>query len=175
MLPPRAVHWALLLGLCLLPGCGADAGPDVPPGRYRLYVEGSVTDTLRGTARLQFREQGRVGLELGPRNGPGLSIELVAETRDDPANRLPPGRYNVVATGLYPDGLPPNPSRPPEALVILSTGNAQFVGTKGHLSITPLNADAVGARLRVDMRSRHGGRPASRSIRVTGVLRASAP
>jgi hypothetical protein len=175
MPPHRAVHWALLLGVFLLPGCGADAGPDVPPGRYRLYVEGSITDTLRGTARLQFREQGRVGLELGPRNGPGLSIELVAETHGDSTNQLSPGRYDVVATGLYPDGLPPNPPRPSDALVILSTGDAQFVGTKGHLSVTPLNADAVGARLRVDMRSRYRGRSSSRSVRVTGVLHALAP
>lgn len=171
----RASFWSLLLGLLLLPGCGADAGPDVAPGRYRLFLTGSLTDTLRGPARLQVRTQGHAGLELGPRTGPGGSIELVAHTRPDAPEELRPGRYEVVDTGLYPLRHRADASRPAEALVVLSTRRGQFIATEGHLTVTRLNAETVDARLRVEMRRRHGASSVPRTVRVTGVLRAAAP
>jgi len=172
----RASFWSLLLALLLvLPGCGADAGLDVSPGRYRLYLTGGLTDTLRGPARLQFRKQGHAGLELGSRTGPGGSIELVADPLPGAPNELRPGRYEVVDTGLYPLSRRADSSRPAEALVVLSTDRGQFIATEGHLSVTRLNAETVGARLRVEMRRRHSAPAVPRTVRVTGVLHAAAP
>jgi len=175
--PPcgRAALWSLLLSLLLvLPGCGADAGLDVAPGRYRLSLTGSLTDTLQGPARLQFRKQGHAGLELGPRTGPGGSIELVTGTPPGASDALRPGRYEAVEAGFYPLRRRADTSRPAEALVVL-TPEGEFIATEGHLSVTRLNAETVDARLRVEMRRRHSALAVPRTVRVTGVLRAAAP
>jgi len=172
--PSRVARWCTLLGVLLLSfGCGTDSGAEVAAGRYRLYVEGSVTDTLRGPALLRRQGNEHVGIELGPQDGPGMSIELTSRGGDDngPA-QVRTGRYNVMAAGLRTSSREPSLTG---ALAVLSVAGIQFVGTRGHLSVTRVEEDAVAATLRLEMDGRASGSPGERSVHVTGVLRARAP
>ena len=159
------------LGL-LLVGCGTEPEPDVAEGRYRLYVEGGLTDTLTGSAVYRQQENGRVGIELGPRDGPGLSIELTSTDRSrDPSGireGMPPGRYNVVPASLLDRARADSLSG---LIAFLSVADRHFTATRGHLSVTHAGNGTVSGRLAVKMAERTGGP----SVRVTGVLRATRP
>jgi len=177
-MPPRiasALSCACLV--VLLIGCGGGTDLDVSEGRYRLYVEGDVTDTLSGPAVVRVQQNGHVGLELGMRDGPGLSIGLTPAARaSDSANASPtpvaPGRYDVVATSLL-DG--PSADSLFGLIAFLSVADHQFVATQGHLSVSEAGNGTVGATLDFEMTEQGNDTPAERTVRVTGVLRATRP
>lgn len=152
----------------LLIGCGSEPEPDVTEGRYRLYVEGSLTDTLTGPAIVRTQHNGRVGIELGTRDGPGLSIELTSTNRSETRSWMPPGRYNVVPASLLDS--PPADSGS-SLIAFLSVADAHFVATRGRLSVTHVGDETMAGKLAIEMAERAGGR----SVRVTGVLRATRP
>jgi hypothetical protein len=167
---------AALLALLLI-GCGGGSGLDVAEGRYRLYVEGSLTDTLTGPALVRTYRNGHVGIELGPRDGPGLSMELKPPPQPDrrangSAPSVPPRRYDVVAASLL-DGAPADSLS--GLMAFLSLADFQFTATQGHFSVTQAGGGTVGGRLDVEMTDRGDAAPGERTVRVTGVLWATAP
>ena len=179
-MPARALPIVVvaLLGL-FLGGCGGESDLDVAAGQYRLHVEGAVADTLAGAAVLRPLQAGRTGVELGERDGPGLSMELTSPPRSDrrtaaAPTRLSRGRYPVV-TGTLLDA----PSSVSDSLVgvraFLSLGNATFVATQGHLSVTHAADGRLEGTLDLEMRERTRTVTAPRTVRVTGALRATTP
>jgi len=169
-----------LSGACLvilLIGCGSGTDLDVAEGRYRLYLKGHLTDTLSGPAIVRTQQNGHVGLELGDRDGSGLSIELARTPRsNDSANVAPPpvsaGRYDVVAGSLLDA---PSADSLSGLLAFLSVADREFVATQGHLSVTETGDGMVGGTLEFEMAERESDTPGERTVRVTGVLRATAP
>jgi len=169
-----------LFGVCLvllLIGCGRGTDLDVAEGRYRLYVEGHLVDTLSGPAVVRTQQNGHVGLELGNRDGPGLSIELTPAARPNhDANSSPPsvsaGRYEVVAASLL-NG--PSADSLSGLVAFLSMADLQFVATQGHLSVTETRDGTVGGTLEFEMAEQESDTPGERTVRVTGVLRATTP
>jgi hypothetical protein len=162
----RACSGVFLAAVVLLGiACGADTDLGVAEGRYRLCVEGSLADTLTGPAVLRPRRNGRLGIELGPRNGSGLSLELTTSPQTS-------GRYEVVGPrrvdGSGADSLQ-------GLIAFLSVADAQFAATRGRLSATEAGAGAIGGTLDVEMKERRDGPLGDRSVRVTGVLRATRP
>lgn len=180
-MPARVVSVgvAVLLGL-LLTGCGRESGLDVAEGQYRLQVAGAMTDTLTGAAVLRASSAGRTGIELGAREGPGLSIEIasVHQTEQRAAtSRAPvsPGRY-VVVSGTLLDASSASPDSLSGVLAFLSLTETMFVATQGHLSVTHVGNGTLDGTLDLRMRERgRAGAAAPRTIRVTGALRATAP
>lgn len=175
-MPPRVVSAlsCAFVGLALLLiGCGSEPEPDVTEGRYRLYVEGSLTDTLTGPAIVRTQRNGGVGIELGKRDGSGLSIELTPANRSgDPSGlqgEMPPGRYTVVPSSLL--GGSPADSVSGLIAAFLSVADRHFTATRGRLSVTGVGDGTVAGRIDFEMAERAGGR----SVRVTGVLRATRP
>lgn len=152
---------AILVGV----GCGSESDLGVAAGRYQLYVEGSLTDTLTGPAVLRPRRNGRLGIELGPRGGSGLSLELTTSPRTS-------GRYEVVRPGLVDE---PQADSLLGLLAFLSAADARFAATQGRLSVTEVGPETIGGTLDVEMRERSDGPLGERSVRVTGVLRATRP
>lgn len=165
-MPPRISPALLCVGLgltLLLVGCGDETELDVAEGRYRLHVEGGLTDTLTGPAVLDSQRDGRLGIELGKRDGPGMSIELVPPPSDS-------GRYEVVAAELLHS--PPSDNLT-GLIAFLSVTGAQFTATNGFLSVTHVDDESVAGTLDVEMEEQ--GSTGDRSVRVRGVLRASDP
>ena len=161
----------------LLIGCGSETDLDVAEGRYRLYVEGHLTDTLSGPAVVRTQQNGHVGFELGERGGPGLSMELTSPTRsNDGVDASPapvsPGRYDVVAGSLLNA---PSADSLSGLVAFLSVADLQFVATQGHLSVSETGDGMVGGTLEFEMVERESDTPGERTVRVTGVLRATAP
>ena len=130
-------------------GCGSESDLGVAAGRYQLYVEGSLTDTLTGPAVLRPRRNGRLGIELGPRDGSGLSVELTTSPQTS-------GHYEVVGPGLL-DGSQADSL--PGFVAFLSVADAQFAATRGRLSVTEAETETIGGTLDVEMK-RAQGRPA---------------
>ncbi len=168
-----------LVLVLLMAGCGDETGLDVAKGRYRLFVEGSLTDTLTGPSFVRAQRNGHVGIELGPRDGPGLSIELASPPRPDPdadgsliRSRVQPGRYDVVAASLL-NG--PRADSLTGLLAFLSVNDAEFEATQGHLLVTHIGDGSVGGTFDMKMKERTNGPLGDRSVRVTGVLRATPP
>ena len=161
--------------LSLLIGCGGGSGLDVEEGRYRLYVTGNLADTLTGPAIVRPQQNGHVGFELGARDGPGLSIELKPRphrgTTMSPL-QVSPGRYDVVAASLL-DG--PSADSLSGILAFLSLSDFQFTATRGHLSVQHAGEGRVGGRIDLEMAERESDTPGERTVRVTGVLRATTP
>lgn len=147
------------------PGCGSESDLGVAEGRYQLYVEGSLTDTLTGPAVLRSQRNGHLGIELGPRDGSGLSLELTTSPQAS-------GRYDVVGPGLL-DG--PQADSLLGVIAFLSVADAQFAATQGRFSVTEVGAETVGGTLDVEMEERRDDPLGDRSVRVTGVLRATRP
>lgn len=177
-MPPRVASAlsAALLAFLLI-GCGGGSGLDVAEGQYRLYVEGSLTDTLTGPAIVRTYRNGHVGIELGERDGPGLSIELRPPPQSDrsangSAPSVPPRRYDVVAPSLL-DGTPTDSLS--GFVAFLSLADFQFAATQGYLTVTRASGGTVGGRLDVEMTEQEDAAPGERTVRVTGVLRATAP
>ena len=160
-----ARYWLLLfLGGLLLVGCGGKGTPpDVPAGRFTAHVVGSVSDTLTGQVHYRMDDGALIGLELGAREGPGLSIEL--EPRP-PALRT----YEVIEAELF------NTDRPesaPGILAFLTVDAAQFEATDGSLELTYLNDEQVGATFFFLMEGDFENGPSDApSVKVTGALNA---
>lgn len=177
MCPRVASALFCLCVVLLLAGCGEESGLDVAEGQYRLYVEGHLTDTLSGPATVRPRRNGRVGLELGTREGPGLSIELTPPSQPDRSadpsrTQVAPGRYDVVAAPLL--------ERPPAdslagLLAFLSVDDAKFAATEGHFVVTHVGAETVEGRLHLEMTEQGNEALGGRTVWVTGALRAKAP
>ncbi|MFB6279973.1 MAG: hypothetical protein ABEK75_10760 [Salinibacter sp.] len=162
----RACSGVLLVAVVLLGiGCRAETDLGVAVGRYQLYVEGSLTDTLSGPAVLRPRRNGRLGIELGPRGGSGLSLELTRSPQTS-------GRYEVMGPGLL-NGVQADSLR--GLIAFLSVADAQFAATQGRFSVTEVGPETIGGTLDVEMRERSDGPLGERSVRVTGVLRATRP
>jgi len=169
-----------LFGVCLvllLIGCGRGTDLDVAEGRYRLYLKGHLTDTLSGPAIVRTQQNGHVGLELGDRDGSGLSIELTPAARPDrdaspPPSSVSPGRYDVVASSLLDA---PSADSLSGLLAFLSVADREFVATQGHFSVTEARDGTVGGTLEFEMAERESDTPGERTVRVTGVLRATTP
>ncbi|MFB6274178.1 MAG: hypothetical protein ABEL51_14920 [Salinibacter sp.] len=171
--------FAVLLGLASVGGCGGGTGLDVAEGRYRLYVKGSLTDTLTGPARVHVRRNARIGIELGTRDGPGLSIEVASPPRAKSGEegggirtRVRTRRYDVVAASLL-NG--PHADSLSGLLAFLSVNGTEFAATQGHLSVTHVGDGSVGGTFGFKMGERADGRPGVRRVRVTGALWATRP
>jgi len=155
---------SVLLGGLLLVGCGGQgAEPDVSEGRFTAYVEGAVSDTLRGVARARHEDDALVGLELGEQGESGLSIELEPH---------PPGlrSYEVVDPQVFRmdrrDGAP-------DGLAFLHLDRTAFEATGGTLELTYVSEEQVGATFTFRMEGalvERGGDAAS--IEVTGEVNA---
>jgi hypothetical protein len=158
-------HWLpLFLGTLLLVGCeGKGTPPEVPAGRFTAHVEGSVSDTLTGPAHYRMDDGALVGLELGAKDGPGLSMELEPQP---PALRT----YEIIDAELF------NMERagsPPGLLAFLTVGTAQFEATDGSLELTYLNDEQVGASFSFLMEGDYENGPSDApSVKVTGTLNA---
>jgi hypothetical protein len=154
----------MLLGALLFAGCGGrGTEPGVAEGRFTAYVEGGVTDTLRGAAHARHRGDDLVGLELGNEGGPGLSVELEPHA---PALRT----YDVVDAELFQME---RPDTPPEALAFLFLDRARFAATEGTLEVTYVSDDQVGATFTFQMDGAfdEGGSDVV-SVEVTGEVNA---
>lgn len=170
---------ALLGGILLLIGCSKETGLGVAEGRYRLHVEGNLTDTLTGPAVYRRQPNGRIGLELGSPDGAGVSIALkpLPRSSDRTADggrsplRVHPGRYDVVAGEL----LGPRTDSLTGLVAFLSVANAEFVATHGRLTVTDVEEGRVGGTFHFEMKERAANPSPRRSVRVTGVLRATRP
>lgn len=158
---------SILLAVAVLVGggCGSESDLGVAEGRYQLYVEGSLTDTLTGPAVLRSQRNGPLGIELGPRDGSGLSLELTTSPQA-------PGRYEVVGPALL-NGPPADSLL--GVIAFLSVADAQFAATQGCFSVTEVAEETVGGTLDVEMKERRDDPLGDRSVRVTGVLRATRP
>ncbi|WP_103029675.1 hypothetical protein [Salinibacter altiplanensis] len=161
----------------LLVGCRGGGGLDVAQGQYRFVVEGSLADTLTGPATVQSHDNGRVGIELGARGAPGLSMELVpaARTTDGagaPLAPVSPGRYNVVAASLLDT---PSPDSLSGLLAFLSVAGREFVAMQGHLSVTRVSDEAAEGRIELEMAEQAAPTSGNHAVRVSGALRATMP
>lgn len=145
--------------------CGSESDLGVEEGRYRLYVEGSVTDTLTGPAVVHPDENGRRRIELGGRDRPGLSLEIA--TRPQAA-----GRYDAVGPELL-DAVRDDSLAGFRAF--LSVAEVQFAATDGRFSVTEVEEGRLGGTLEMTMEEQGGALAGRRSVRVTGVLRATRP
>lgn len=164
---------ACLCLIVLLAGCGENTDLDVAAGRYRLQIEGALTDTLSGPAILRSTRDTHVGLELGPRDGPGLSIELTPPSPQlEDTSGVPTGRYEVLQPPLLD---PPQSNRPSGFIAFLSLSNTNFVATGGSLSITRVDDGGVGGTFDLEMTEQGRGPAEPRTVRVTGTLRAARP
>jgi len=135
----------------------------VSEGRFTAYVEGAVSDTLRGVAHARHEDDALVGLELGEQEGAGLSIELEPHP---PALRA----YEIVDADVFRmdrrDG-------PPEGLAFLRLDRADFAATSGTMELTYVSEEQVGGTFtfRMEGTLANGGRDAA-SVEVTGKVNA---
>lgn len=156
--------WAVLgLGL-LLVGCGNGTEPDVAAGRYRAHLEGSLTDTLTGPAVYRLQDDELVGIELGPRDGPGLSIQL----RPRP---LRPRTYEVTAAPLLEASSADSLTG---VIAFLSVKKARLRAARGSLSVTHADDETMRGRFDFGMEGTMDSHPGKLSVRVWGELRATA-
>lgn len=162
--PPGVLWGILLVGGLLLVGCEEEAVPDVTEGTYRAHVEGALTDTLSGPAVYRNRAGRLVGLELGTRDGAGLSIEVGPQP-------LRPGTYEVVAAELLENASSDSLTG---TLAFLSVEGTQFEATRGTLLVTHVGDSEVRGTINFEMEERSTGRLPERSVRVRGELRATA-
>jgi len=173
-------------------GCGNESDLGVEEGRYRLYVEGSVTDTLTGSAVVHPDENGRRRVELGGRDRPGLSLEVAMRSQAA-------GRYDAVGPelldGAHADSLDGFRAFLSVAEVqfaatdgrfsvteagagfraFLSVAEVQFAATDGRFSVTEAGEGRLGGTLDMTMEEQGEAVAGRRSVRVTGVLRATRP
>lgn len=146
-------------------GCGGrGTPPEVPSGEFTAYVEGSLSDTLSGAVHHRITEEGDLtGLELGPKTGAGLSIDLEPHA---PALRT----YDVVDAELF--GLA-RPDQPPGVMAFLTLSRGQFQAVEGTFELTYVNEEQIGATFTFQMEGQFsGGRGEVPSVTVSGVLNA---
>jgi hypothetical protein len=153
-----------VLGGLLLGGCeGRGSPPDVPAGEFTAYVRGAVSDTIAGPVHYRVRGDSLVGLELGAKNGPGLSIELEPQP---PALRT----YEVVDAELFGTTQTGSSSG---VMAFLTTGEARFEATDGTLELTYVNDERVGATFTFQMEGEFVEGPSERpAVKATGALNA---
>ena len=172
---PRCLTLPLSLAglwlVLLLFGCGDASDLDVAAGRYRLQIHGAVTDTLTGPAVLRSARDTRVGLELGTRDGPGLSMEFTPRGTEG-ASDAATGRYEVMRAVLLNA---PRTDSLPGFVAFLALPNAHFEATEGHFSVTHARSGAVGGTLDLRMQERSPSTGSPRTVRVTGALWATSP
>lgn len=152
-----------LIGL-LLAGCeGKGRLPNVSAGQFTAHVDGAVRDTLTGPVHYRVKDDSLVGLELGAKDGPGLSIELEPQP---PALRT----YEVINWELF------NRERPgslPGVVAFLTVDEARFETTDGTLELTYVGDEQVGARFNFQMDGEFVEGPSEvPSVEVTGSLNA---
>jgi hypothetical protein len=150
----------------LLVGCGGrGTPPKVPSGEFTAYVDGSLSDTLSGAVHHRMTEAGALtGLELGPEDGAGLSIDLEPHT---PALRS----YEVVDAELF--GME-RPDQPPGVMAFLALDAAQFAAVDGTFELTYVDDRQIGATFSFQMDGAFDeDRGETPSVEVTGVLNAA--
>jgi len=137
----------------------------VPSGEFTAYVDGRISDTLSGAVHHRITEEGALtGLELGPEDGAGLSIDLEPHA---PALRS----YEVVSAEIF--GLE-RPNQPPGVMAFLVMDAAQFEAVDGTLELTYVDERQIGATFTFQMEGEfNGGRGDDSSVEVTGVLNAA--
>ena len=163
---PTVLAIGLFGAVFLLVGCGGTgAPPNVPAGRFTAQIDGAVSDTISGAVYYRAREDSLVGLELGPEEEAGLSMEL--EPR-------PPAllTYEALDPALFgtdrPEGLP-------GVVAFLTLDGAHFESTHGTLELTYVDEEQVGAQFSFEMEGTLGtdlGEPAS--VTITGQFNAPA-
>lgn len=154
----------IILGVWFVAGCGGrGTPPDVPTGRFVVHIDGSISDTLEGSAHYRKADASVVGLELGAPNARGLSMEL------EP--RLPALRtYEVVDWELFNleragDG--------PGVMAFLRVDGAQFRATSGTLEVTYVEDERIGATFSMEMEGNFNDGPeTSPSVHVVGTVNA---
>lgn len=157
---PATLVCVLITGL--LVSCGGEGAADVAEGRYRVHIEGHLTDTLAGPA--VFREsRGGVGIELGAQGGPGFSIELGPRP-------LRARSYEIVAAELLEDVRADSVRR---AIAFLTLDNTRFEASSGSISLSHVGEGEVQGTLDVVMERTSRGQPDDSPIWVTGELRAT--
>jgi len=161
---PRLVWLAvvlLLVGVGGLLGCQRGSGAiEVPSGEFVAEVEGTVTDTLTGPARHRMEDGKLVGLELGNRGEPGLSIQL------EPAPPAP-RRYRILEEELLSLERPADSSR---GMAFLSLGETRFAAVAGSLRVERADGQTVAATFAFEMYSPVGENGAFESVLVKGQL-----
>lgn len=162
--PIRCWTMLLLSGLLVVGCMEKGTPPSVSTGRFVAHVNGTINDTLKGPVHYRTKGDSLSGLELGPENGAGLSIEL--EPRP-PALRT----YEVVNWELL------NLERPgaaPGAMGFLTVGGARFESIDGSFELTYLGSDQVGATFTFQMEGEFVQGPSeSPAVAVTGTLNAT--
>ncbi len=153
----------LLSGLSMI-GCESKGNrPNVPAGQFTAHVKGALSDTLTGPVHYRSKGDSLVGLELGTKDGPGLSIELEPQP---PALRT----YEVVNWELF------NRDRsesPPGAVAFLTVEEARFEATDGSLELTYVNDEQIGAKFTFQMQGNYVAGPSEApSVEVSGALNA---
>lgn len=156
--------WVLLvLSVLLLAGCeGKGTVPDVPAGKFTLYIDGIVSDTLSGPAHYRMDEGALVGIELGPEGGTGVSIELEPHP---PELRT----YEVVEWELF---TMERPGSAPGVVGFLTMDDARYETTDGVLELTYVDEEQIGATFTFQMDGEEISTGDMPSLEVTGVLNA---
>jgi hypothetical protein len=154
----------LLLGALLLGGCeGRGSPPDVPAGEFTAHVRGTVDDTIAGPVHYRMKSDSLVGLELGAKDGPGLSIELEPQP---PALRT----YEVVDWTLFGKD---RSESPPGLVAFLTVDEAKFEATDGTLELTYVDDERVGATFSFQMEGEFVDGPSENpTVEVSGALNA---
>jgi len=148
----------------LITGCeGKGNLPNVPAGQFTARVEGAVSDTLTGVVHYRSKEDSLVGLELGGKDEPGLSIELEPEP---PALRT----YEVVDWTLFNRN---RPNSPPGAVAFFTANKARFEAVDGTLELTYVGEERIGAQFTFLMEGEFTEGPSEMpSVEITGSLNA---
>lgn len=158
------VCWLLFIVLTGgLLGCGDGARPEVPQGQFTAEVEGGITDTIVGPAFYRMEEGDLIGIELGARDRPGLSMEMEPRPPDQRT-------YEVVEWSLLDAE---REDTAPGVVAFLVVQDARFEATNGTLELTYVGEEEVGATFEFEMEGSFvGGSSPEASVHVTGSFRA---
>jgi hypothetical protein len=127
-------------------------------------VEGAVTDTLAGAVHHRTTDGRLIGIELGQRNGDGLSIELEPHP---PATRS----YAVIGRELF--GME-RAGDTPGVRAFLTVEGTQFRATAGSLHVQRVDEETIGASFSFAMEGKVASGGDDAGVRVTGELNAPA-
>jgi hypothetical protein len=154
----------LVVSGLLFTGCeGKGSLPNVPAGQFTARVQGALSDTLRGPVHYRSKGDSLVGLELGAKDEPGLSIELEPQP---PALRT----YEVINWELLNRS---PPGTPPGTVAFLTVDEAQFKATDGSLELTYVDEEQIGAQFTFLMEGEFTEGPSEMpSVEITGSLNA---
>jgi hypothetical protein len=161
----------LLLGLAALPlGCTPSSGTPpraVSEGRFVLYIDGAVRDTLTGAASLRIDDGVPVGLELDASDTHGVSVDLQPQP-------LALGTYTVIDDELL---RAERPGDTPGLVAFLQTDVGTFQATAGQLRVSYVEGTSIlGGTLSWTMEGALEGTPVNQStVQVEGQVYAVAP